>query len=196
LAVQKGVALAEKEESSGENISKLSAGFLARLKPADRKFLVGQAKIFRKSIAKGKTLRARNVLENKRFKALAPKVYWDSLAATLAMKYLTDNYDTKALEWGRIASKRHNSGMATWVAGIASWRKKNFKAAASYFERLGKSKNSDEWLKSAAAFWAARAYEKVGNHLKTQEMLQKTSFSYYFPYKLFSFIKTSTACGT
>ena len=181
FAVQKGVVPEDKLNDGGENISKLSAGFLARLKPADKKFLVAQAKLFRKNIATGKTLRARKVLENKRFQSLAPKVYWDSLAATLAMKYLTDNYDTKALEWGRIASKRHNSGMATWVAGIASWRKKNFKAAASYFARLGGSKNSDEWLKSAALFWAARAYEKIGNHLKTKEMLMDAAqYKYTF----------------
>ncbi len=151
---------------------KLSLKYLERLNKQDRLFLVAKAKQFRAAVYQGKTLVARRVLENKRFQQLAPKVYWDNLAATLAMKYLVDNYDKQALEWGVKASKRHNSGTATWVAGLASWRQKNYKAAASYFARLGSSKNSDIWLKSAASFWSARAYEKLGNHLKAQEMLK------------------------
>lgn len=160
--------------SSGEEaeIKKLSLKYLERLTDSDRKYLVGQAKNYRSYIRQGKTLAARQVLENKRFQKLAPKTYWDDLAATLALKYLVDNYDRKALEWGNLASKRHNSGTATWVAGLASWRLKNYKASASYFARLGSSKNSDEWLKAAGAYWSARAYEKLGNHLKAQEMLK------------------------
>lgn len=151
---------------------KLSLKYLERLSADNRKFLVRNAKSFRTHLRRGKTLAARNILENKRFKSLAPRIYWDNLAAKLSLKYLVDNYDTKALEWGKIASKRHNSGTATWVAGLASWRKKNYKSAASYFARLGSSQNSDVWLKSAGAFWSARAYDKLGNHLKAREMLK------------------------
>lgn len=158
---------------------KLSLKYLERLSPKNRKFLVRQAKSFRTYLRRGKTLAARNILENKKFKELAPKVYWDNLAAKLSIKYLVDNYDTKALEWGRLASKRHNSGMATWVAGLASWRKKNYKSAASYFARLGSSQNSDVWLKSAGAFWSARAYEKLGNYLKAKEMLKLAAMHKY-----------------
>ncbi len=158
---------------------KLSLKYLERLSSKDRKFLVRQAKSFRTHLRRGKTLAARNILENKKFKELAPRVYWDNLAAKLSIKYLVDNYDTKALEWGKLASKRHNSGMATWVAGLASWRKKNYKSAASYFARLGSSQNSDIWLKSAASYWSARAYEKLGNHLKAQEMLKLAAVHKY-----------------
>ena len=160
---------------------KISLKYLERLSPNDRKFLVRQAKSFRTHLRRGKTLAARNILENKRFKNLAPNTYWDSLAAKLSLKYLVDNYDTKALEWSEIASKRHNSGTATWVAGLASWRKKNYKSAASYFARLGSSQNSDVWLKSAGAYWSARAYDKLGNHLKAREMLKlAVTYKYTF----------------
>lgn len=172
----------EKEDSAEIENKKISRKYLARLSKADRNFLVRQAQRFRRYMAQGKTLPARNILENKRFQKLAPKPYWDSLAATLAVKYLTDNYDKKALEWGIEASKRHNSGMATWVAGLAAWRLKDYKAAASYFARLGSSKNSDEWLKAAASYWSARAYDKLGNHLKAQEMLKlaaKNKYTFY-----------------
>ena len=185
LAVRKGAkdlkmpsAAVQKEE----DFKSIPLKYLERLTPENRKFLVNQAKTFKAKLRAGKTLAARNVLENKRFQKLAPKVYWDNLAASLAMKYLVENYDKQALEWGRKGSKRHNSGTATWVAGLASWRMKNYKAAASYFARLGSSKNSDSWLKAAGAFWSARAYEKLGNHLKAQEMLKlaaKHKYTFY-----------------
>jgi len=181
LAKRKGVEIEYIEVVKNPKDNKLDQKYLSGLSSGDRKFLVGYAQNFRKYIASGKTLRARNVLENKRFKKLAPEVYWDSLAATLAMKYLTDNYDTKALEWAKKAAKRHNSGMATWVAGLASWRKKNYEDAASFFVRLGVSKNSDEWLKAAALFWAARALEKIGDLPKVEKMLTKAvKYKYTF----------------
>lgn len=185
LAVRKGAkdlktpsATREKDE----DFKNIPLKYLERLTPADRRFLVNQAKVFKTKLRASKTLAARNILENKRFQKLAPKVYWDNLAASLAMKYLVENYDKQALEWGRKGSKRHNSGTATWVAGLASWRMKNYKAAASYFARLGSSKNSDSWLKAAGAFWSSRAYEKLGNHLKAQEMLKlaaKHKYTFY-----------------
>lgn len=161
--------------------AKISTKYLERLSKDDKTFVVKSAKDFRNYIRKGKTLNARKILENARFQKLAPKPYWDSLAATLAVKYLVDNYDNQALEWGKKASQRQNSGMATWVAGLASWRLKKFKNAASYFAKLGSSQNSDKWLVAAGAYWSARAYNKIGNTLKAQEMLKlATPYKYTF----------------
>ena len=164
------------------NNTKISHKYLERLNRQDKLFLVKNAKEFRSHLRRGKTLAARRILENPRFKKLAPKPYLDQLGASLALKYLLDNNDTKALEWGNIASMRHDSGMATWVAGLAAWRLKKYKTAASYFARLGSSNNSDVWLVAAGAFWSARAYEKIGNTLKAQEMLKlaaKYKYTFY-----------------
>ena len=150
--------------------AKLSPKYLARLTKQDKSFLIKNTKDFRKYIRQGKTLNARKILDNSKFQNIAPKPFWDSLAATLAIKYLVDSYDKQALEWGKKASKRHNSGMATWVAGLASWRLKKYKTAASYFAKLGSSQNSDKWLVAAGAYWSARAYIQIGNTLKAQEM--------------------------
>lgn len=150
--------------------AKISAKYLKRLNKKDKIFLTKNTKEFRNFIREGKTLAARRILENSKFQKLAPKTFWDGLAATLALKYFVDNYDQQALDWGEKASKRHNSGMATWIAGLASWRLKKFKIAASYFAKLGSSQNSDKWLVAAGAYWSARAYLKIGNTLKAQEM--------------------------
>ncbi len=168
------------------NNTKISHKYLERLSNQDKTYLVKKAKEFRSDLRRGKTLPARLILENKRFKQLAPKTYLDQLGASLALKYLLDNNDSLALEWGKIASKRHNSGMATWVAGLAAWRLKQYKTAASYFARLGSSQNSDVWLVAAGAFWAARAYEKIGNTLKAQEMLKLSAKHKYTFYGILS----------
>lgn len=135
-------------------------------------FVKKQRNKFRNYINQGKTRRARLILEGKRFRNSAPNELWDDMAATLSLKYLVDNYDRLAYEWAVKASRRHNSGTATWVAGLSSWRMKNYKNAARYFERLGKSKNSDEWLVAAGGYWAHRAYEKLGNKNKSTQMLE------------------------
>ncbi|MCQ2740618.1 MAG: lytic transglycosylase domain-containing protein [Alphaproteobacteria bacterium] len=187
LAVRKGgdnlkIKSYQTFEPINSELKKIPLKYLERLSAADKKFLLSQIKNFRTHLRKGKTLLARNILENAKFKKLAPTPCWDSLAATLAIKYLTDNYDTKAFEWAEKVSKRHNSGVATWVAGLASWRLKQYKTAAIYFSRLGTSKNSDEWLVAAGAYWAARAYQKTGNTLKSEEMLKlaaKEKYTFY-----------------
>lgn len=159
--------------------AKISPKYLSKLSIKDKNFLVKSIKNFRKHISKGKTLNARKILENKYLQKITPKPYWDNLAATLATKYFVDNYDSLALTWGKKASMRHNSGMATWIAGLASWRLKKYKLAASYFERLGNSKNADKWLVASGAYWAYRAYTKIGNDIKAQEMLLKASTHKY-----------------
>ncbi len=142
--------------------------------PADETsaFVNSKRSRFRNYINQGKTRPARLILENKQFRNAAPSEVWDDMAATLALKYLVDNYDRLAYEWGLKAARRHNSGTAVWVAGLASWRMKNYKNAASYFERLGRSKNSDEWLVAAGGYWAYRAYDKLGNKKKARQMLE------------------------
>jgi soluble lytic murein transglycosylase-like protein len=160
---------------------KLSARFLDKLPRNDRTYLVTQATKFKDNLAKGKTLAARQILENRRFRDLAPTVYWDIAASKLAMRYLVEGYYEQALVWAQKAAKRHNSGTATWVAGLAAWQLKNYRVSADYFARLAGSKNSDEWLKAGAAFWANRAYNQSRQAQKAQEMLQlAASFRYTF----------------
>lgn len=124
---------------------------------------------------RGKTKMARLVLEQKRFRMLAPDKYWDDMAATLAMKYFVDNYNQLAWQWGVKASRRRTSGTAAWVAGLSAWRMKHYKDAASYFSRLAKSKNSDEWLVSAGGYWGYRAYSRLNQPKQARQMLKLAS---------------------
>ncbi len=145
---------------------------IEKLKEADKHYLQREVGKFRRYINQGKTKRARLVLEQKKFRMLAPDKYWDDMAATLAQKYFVDNYDRLAWQWSTRAARRRTSGTAAWIAGLSAWRMKDYKNAALYFSRLGKSSNSDKWLVSAGGYWAYRAYTRLGNKNKAREMLK------------------------
>ncbi|MFR8205973.1 MAG: hypothetical protein ACLU99_06295 [Alphaproteobacteria bacterium] len=52
---------------------------------------------------------------------------------------------------------------------------KHYKDAASYFSRLAKSKNSDEWLVSAGGYWGYRAYSRLNQPKQARQMLKLAS---------------------
>lgn len=148
---------------------------LEHLTPSERQYLAKEVRRFRSALNKGKTKAARQVLEQTRFRKLAPNKYWDELAASLAMKYFVDNYNQLAWQWGVRAARRGTSGVAPWVAGLSAWRMHKYKNAASYFEKLAKSKNPDDWLVSAGAYWAYRAHSKAGNRVAAAQMLKRAA---------------------
>lgn len=145
---------------------------LSSLSVANRKFMIQKIQLFRKSINQGKTKVARSVVENKQFIKMLPNEDLDSMIATLAMKYLLDNNDSLAYEWGAKASKRSNDASASWVAGLAAWRMKQYKNAAYYFTRLAQSGNKDEWLVSAGAYWAYRSNLALKQHNEANKWLK------------------------
>ncbi len=180
LAVKKGKAselTSPRKMSECSRVSGWKDEDLKHLSAADINYLAVQVGKFRKALRSGKTKAARLVLEQKKFRQKAPDKYWDELAASLAMKYLVDNQNQMAWEWGVRASRRKTSGVAPWVAGLSAWRMKNYKNAATYFSRLAQSGNSDDWLVSAGGYWAYRAYSRAGQTTKAKQML-KTAAQY------------------
>ena len=49
-----------------------------------------------------------------------------------------------------------------WIAGLAAYRLARFDDARGFFEQVATDPAEDEWLRSAAAFWAARAVTAAG----------------------------------
>ena len=148
---------------------------LSKLKAADRSFVLKNYNTFRRAVNKGKTKVARSALENKRFRRLVKNRDLDSLAATLAMKYLTDNYNKQAFEWASKSALRSKDISASWIAGLAAWRMKQYKTAATYFEKTANSQNKDEWVKSAGAYWAYRARMRLKQEQKAYANLAKAA---------------------
>lgn len=59
-----------------------------------------------------------------------------------------------------------------WIAGLSAWKLKDYTEAKVQFAELARDPAEDAWLRSAAAFWAARAAEAVGDHAAGREFLQ------------------------
>lgn len=171
LAAKKGDVSQIDKPGSGVVYSKYK--IYENLGKNDYRFLVRNFRDFQKYINRGKTLRAKRILENNRFKKLVKKEDYDALSAKLAFKYFLDNYNKLAYHWASKAAKRTNNATASWVAGLATWRMKQYDKAAFYFKRLGDSGNSDEWLVSAGNYWAYRSYKKLRMFDKAQKYLKK-----------------------
>lgn len=145
------------------------------LSAANKNFLLKKLKDFRRAISRGKTKQARLILENGPIKKLLPDIYYSRLANILATKYLTDNYNRLALEWAQNAARRNNNASSRWTAGIAAWRLKEYKTAASEFSRVSAASRDDEWISSAGDFWASRAYQKQKNSSQSKTWLKKAA---------------------
>lgn len=50
-----------------------------------------------------------------------------------------------------------------WYHGLTLWREQRFGPAASQFEKVASNTSLNEWHRSAAYYWAYRAYDKVND---------------------------------
>lgn len=58
-----------------------------------------------------------------------------------------------------------------WIAGLAAFRLQAYGQARTYFERVAHDDKQDEWLRSAAAFWAARSAAANGQAGDVEDLL-------------------------
>ena len=89
------------------------------------------------------------------------------LHAEVAQILFTRNEDVEALEIAG-ATVRHTPpdqqvGLAGYIAGLAAWRLNRADLAMPYFERVADAAHAPATLRSAAAFWAARAHLHIGD---------------------------------
>lgn len=86
------------------------------------------------------------------------------LRGEAALGAFVANRDQEALRIARDAIRRSDEdALPFWAAGLASWRLGRIVEARGFFERAARAPEGTPALKSAAAFWAARA------HLRTRE---------------------------
>ncbi len=87
-------------------------------------------------------------------------VGYDRALGVIARGYYHAELDAKALATASPAIRRSGvkAPMALWWSGLAAWRSGDYALSAQHFETLADAKLTDEWITSAAAYWAARAY--------------------------------------
>ncbi|MBO9710440.1 MAG: lytic transglycosylase domain-containing protein [Caulobacter sp.] len=62
-----------------------------------------------------------------------------------------------------------------WIAGLAAYRLQSFAQARTAFERVANDDNQDEWLRAAAAFWAARSAAAAGQGRDVEDLLNQAA---------------------
>jgi soluble lytic murein transglycosylase len=83
----------------------------------------------------------------------------------------------KAFEMVKPAADRSGKYItnAYWVTGLAAWSLKKYKVAAAEFEKVANARNVNKWFLSAGAFWAARAYEALGDKKAAASWLHRAA---------------------
>ncbi len=135
-----------------------------------------QIKAFDKSIDRMIRRRPQEALEklNNEGRDLLDDVEYDTYLARIAESKLYDGNITEAKQLAKYASKRSGPfvPLSNWVLGLSQWIVGETDDAAKSFESAYYSTYASNWERSAAAYWAARSYEKMGYRSKTKDWLR------------------------
>lgn len=111
------------------------------------------------ALRRGHTLSAKRIIEGDAAGRALSRRDHDRLRAGLAYAYFIHGRDDWALDWAgqAIGGSGTHVPLASWAAGLATWRSGDMEAAHKHFARLAASTEASPWMASAGAYWAARA---------------------------------------
>lgn len=91
----------------------------------------------------------------------------------IAWSYYIENDDTNALRLAEqaAAGRTEWSVHAAWVKALASWRLRDYRAAAAAFDQVSREGRDSE-IRAAAQYWAARAAIAIGDPASVQPRLR------------------------
>lgn len=129
------------------------------------------------AINHGKTLIAYNLITSKEAESVFKPSEIDAAKIALAFLYFTDLRDDKALEVIEPAIARSGKilPIGEWVAGLIYWRIGEYENAKKAFASAASNPRTKAALKSAAAFWTARACFKTDSSYEAQRWLELAS---------------------
>jgi len=96
------------------------------------------------------------------------------LSQRVAQSYFTEGADQQAYD---LADKTADTGrqyapLLDWVGGLAAFRMGRYGEAAKHFEVLAQVGSVPNWVRSGAAFWAARSYMRTGDPSRVVTLLK------------------------
>lgn len=160
-----------------EPIDLIKGRLFSRLSGEEKK----QARFLMKQIAKniesGKRDAALDLIEG----GAAGKIFnaeeMDSAKTALAFSYFLAGEDKQALKLAQSAARRSEKEipLASWTAGLVSWRQGDISDAAGYFETVAELDKTYPLLRASSAFWAARAHMRLGNFKKVGDYMELSS---------------------
>lgn len=107
----------------------------------------------------------------------------DVFLGRIANSYFLLKDDEKALAISSFAAERsrHQMAQADWVAGLSAWRLGEFNISADHFNAVANYEFASPWLRSAGAYWTARAHTRLNSpHLAEPMLLKAASFGETF----------------
>ncbi len=126
---------------------------------SDRRKVAIVQKSVRRFITSGKPSAALKLLESpKTTKALTP-IELDQLRYWVSASFYYGHANEEAYDLAHDVAERRRETfpMADWIAGLASWQLGKVEESARHFEQLANSNGVGQWVRPAAAYWAARA---------------------------------------
>ena len=128
-------------------------------------------------VRRGRPTQALKQLQKSNIKRHFHPVSYDRTLAIVARGYYHAELNKKALQTAAQAIKRSGNKvpMALWWSGLAAWRLGNYERSAENFDMLSTATLEDDWIKSAAAFWAARAYLAARQPKNVNPLLAKAA---------------------
>jgi len=132
------------------------------------------AKKIKGLISSGKLAAATAYLDGPELKAKFSRADYGRLAHQVAagQYYLGDSRTALALADAVAADVRAEVPEADWIAGLAAFRLQQYDLAAKHFEAMAENGATSSWLKSAAAFWAARSFLIAKQPQQVSRMLE------------------------
>lgn len=114
----------------------------------------------RAMISTGQVNGASAFIESNDVKGKLSKTDYGKLAAQVAAAhyYLGDAREALTLAEGVAQDLRAAVPDADWIAGLAAFKLKRYDVGAGHFASMAENPATTSWLKSAAAFWAARCF--------------------------------------
>jgi|TARA_R110002126_G_scaffold13118_1_gene55804 soluble lytic murein transglycosylase-like protein len=124
-------------------------------------------------LSKGQPTQALSTLNNSSAAPYMSAAERDSLLARISASYLYEGKPQDALIHAQAALEGSHDAvpLAGWIAGLSTWMKGDYIAAANYFANTSSSKYANGWLKSASAYWAARSYKELRNSTNHKKWL-------------------------
>jgi soluble lytic murein transglycosylase len=132
------------------------------------------AKKIKSMISSGKLAAATAYLDGPELKAKFSRADYGRLAHQVAagQYYLGDSRTALALADAVAADVRAEVPEADWIAGLAAFRLQQYDLAAKHFEAMAENGATSSWLRSAAAFWAARSFLIAKQPQQVSRMLE------------------------
>ena len=128
----------------------------------------------RAMISSGQVNGAAAFVESVEVKGQLSKTDYGKLATQVAAAhyYLGDAKAALALAERIAQDSRADVPDADWAAGLAAFKLKQYDIGATHFAAMAENTATTSWLRSAAAFWAARCYMASQEPQKVSRMLE------------------------